>query len=394
MSRDLSAAFDQAMTARSKYLYGQPVHRHIDSIGGSDPIGWLRDTLNDSIQKHSFRSAGTNESVDVWLDFVDAKDVNACVFRHEKMHCIAVHRLTASGMLQMFGEILTRSAVFPETGGLERIGPATATSPIHCPPSGRVGPLVSVVEAGIAAALPADPQRFQLATFLQRLSLDLIYFHELSHLLLGHVGDAEVRFGPCGLFEVPNNLAAAASVDREFVADFSAGLALADCLAKHRFTAAGKVGTVEDSEDQRARDLKLAELLMFSVGVTFSMFESQLVRQGMRGAKGYPLSETRWFSVLRGFERRLVTLRHPISNDLFIQLLGKVFSSLHQAMDESGYNDPLFHEIFFDKDRRNQAIDAMVELESNIQATIDLTKAHAIFGDVLRKPDIEKKQSD
>jgi hypothetical protein len=379
---DRSSQFDEALEALSSTLFGHRVTRHQSSILDTDPLQWLRQRANAALTQLRLQSYSTHENANIWFDFINEPTVNACVFRHGSLHCIAVHHITVAGMMQIFSELLTRSDVFPETGDLNNLDFAMPTDLNHI--GVAAGPKEATVKGadlGLPISMPNGDRRYQLVTFLQRLSLDLIYFHELNHIMLGHLGHSELRFGPCALFEVPHDKLSSrsANADLEFAADFSAGAALGDCILNHSFATAGRVAASLDEEVRRKETLKLAETVLFAAGVTFVQFEAQLLANGLKGIPDYPLSETRWFSVLRGMERRITKHDAPFASDLINIVLPRTFKSLNTAFSESNCNDPLFGPIFTDENRRRDAIDNMLEFERALWDTINGTKQHALI---------------
>lgn len=376
---DFSDSFERALDKLSPRFYKRQVKRHHGPLPDQDPIKWLRSTFNASLAPLGLRHFATQQPVALWFDFIDEKSINACAFRDENLYCIAFHHLTVSGMLQIFGELLTHSDVFSE-------GDAKATAPttddlaaVYSADSKDFK--VRVADLGVATTMPSNENRFRLATFLQRLALDLLYFHELNHLMLGHVGYSELRFGPCALFEVAGATGPAhvAQIELEFAADFCAGAALADCIAEHSFASAGKVARSQDPAICHQETLKLMELVLFAAAVTFVQFESQLLAQSLRGIAGYPLSETRWFSVLRGIERRLAKTHPHLAQELVPTVVPRVFQSLNAAFSESNLRDPLFAPIFVDKGRRDDAIDQMTILEGGLWESLETTREHALL---------------
>ncbi len=392
---DWSTEFDAALLAKSVSFFGEQVQRHVNRLPGPDPIDWLRDTLNTSLQRHRWVLGVDHTPVRLWCDFVDHNGINACAFQHEELFTIAIHRPAVAGLQQIFSEILRRSEIYPEAGPREEPKPLSADTPISIPPAPDSDETekANAVEAGVPTSMPASPQRFQFATFVHRLALDLLYFHELHHVLLGHVGYLQNRFGPCAIFEVPqsHDIPIKDRVPRktiEFTADFMAGASIADCLASHSFAMAGRVEVVEDPEGQLARDSKLAELILFASGVLFSTLESQLVSQGLQDTPGYPISETRWFSVLRGMERRLGGIGHPLVDLLYDKALPDALRSIHLAMSQTGFKDPLFDTIFQSKHRRHEAVDDLASMESNLFEMIEQTKSCAVQADDLCTEDL------
>ncbi len=386
-SHNWATKFSDVLNCRSTSLFGKQVERHESGLPEFDPFDWLRDTVNSELQRHQWIQKDTGNPVEIWFDFASHSDINACAFRDKDLYFISVNHIVLSGMTQLISEVLRRTDIFPKHGKPERLEKATRESPIELPSAAAPNEhAILAAKAGIATVLPSDPARFQLCLFASRICLDLLYFHELNHILLGHVRHCEHRFGPTVLFEAPTNGTECVATTKEFeyVADRVAGTALARCLLSRKFTISGEVEE-ETDEKKDQLDRELTSVVLFAVGMFFASIESQLLRDEIAGMPQYPYSETRWMSVLRGFEIEFEEQDHPLVDDVFTSVFEDALRNIMIAVTESGYRDSLFGPAFVDRDRRSRACDQLVLLDEAFGETIEATRDFGVEPASLRQ---------
>lgn len=158
---------------------------------------------------------------------------------------------------------------------------------------------------------PTDPLRFERGMSLAMMSVLMVFYHELAHVLCGHTAYYdEYAFdkGPGVLSDAQPVAPPGATSPRvdvtcraiEFDADRWAGLYLAKVLMTQ-----GVFGTVTEEEIPN-----WCELVALVAGITFNAFESAVLTNDYRA--GYHLPSTRMECFLEGFARGMGVDSHRL----------------------------------------------------------------------------------
>lgn len=128
---------------------------------------------------------------------LDSRDVNAQVFAHLDVFFVLVNSGAFAACEEVFLRLLCDPGVLPWVGDAAGEDAARAFPPIAASVKGRG----RVYTGASAEDLPRDPVRTLAALWLARAALDFVTFHEVRHVVAGHVGYNE-RYGLGVLAEV------------------------------------------------------------------------------------------------------------------------------------------------------------------------------------------------
>jgi hypothetical protein len=116
----------------------------------------------------------------IHFDFVATDEVNAWAFLHKGQHCIGVTAAAVLGMSFLFQRMLSDRRI------LRGIGDPTKC--VEHPPLGL--PLLPAIARDTAVKGPPPPPDFPRQwyyNFIVRLAFNFLFYHELGHILNGHV---------------------------------------------------------------------------------------------------------------------------------------------------------------------------------------------------------------
>ncbi|WP_338848803.1 hypothetical protein V8J88_07760 [Massilia sp. W12] len=178
----------------------------------------------------------------------------------------------------------------------------------HFPDVGDVGACQTEWSAAPLANIPEDPERLRLAMLLSMMSILLMFYHELAHVLRGHTA----FYANLGVHSLPEfqplatgpivwpqaEPGAGQAQDADLIrralevdADIHAGLFLATVMQQQNPFEEWLFDDMQDSD--------IYEMVALCAGIAFNAFEAG------RSSKLYHLPGTRTECVLEGFARAL-----------------------------------------------------------------------------------------
>ena len=154
---------------------------------------------------HSFAGwkNAITESLEVECHYIESARMDAFATNGAATYCLGVFDAVAYATLDMFSFLFSAPTFFPSIGdaSLEETSRVTARlKPVGYGFFRRSGPLE--YERDIAP--PRCPFRGQAALYFSGIALDLIWTHELSHAIHGHIDFARTRMNLRALNETPS----------------------------------------------------------------------------------------------------------------------------------------------------------------------------------------------
>jgi hypothetical protein len=222
------------------------------------------------------------------------EEFNAFAFLSANQHCIAFNHSVFPTLLQVFCE-LTAQATF-----LPMIGNSTVTSfpALKTVSKSTTGDLLWEGMV-LPKLLPQDPERLQYTFILYRLALEFLFFHELHHVLGGHISYIGNQYAMSALLEIRQRDPLSFKDRRcmEWAADFFAAKSLADSCLSRRFM------TINPSQIPNTPEFTetIFYLALIAVTVLFCVFE---IWEGTPD-DNYPTVLTRYSTVVDMFSRPL-----------------------------------------------------------------------------------------
>lgn len=170
--------------------------------GGLAPTNEVFDTLRASynriIMDYSEHAGDFVKSPPkVIVDFVNDNSFNALATVHGDHYIIGINKGMYYILMDLFGRLLSRRDLLIHVGNAftEKQPPMIPGYLFHA------GQLTHNGKMGVRM-MPSDPQRISYCYHLTRIVLDLIFHHEYSHILFGHVDLVNHELGVTCLTEI------------------------------------------------------------------------------------------------------------------------------------------------------------------------------------------------
>lgn len=298
--------------------------------GKPSPKAYLLSQLRASLKNHCWTN-NNSQQCDILIGSVDHIDpsVSAMVTKVKDDYFIGILTPVFSATIEILLK-LTSHLKFDEN-----CSNPEANEPLS---TGAADQKIKVTNAGIPLTLPTSDAHLQFASFLQRIAIEFLYYHELQHVLMGHLGKHEAQFSSPTLAEKPTANLTFNKEQRamEAYADYVAASTIAQCCLRNNFV----LCPTAVIPPQNVTPDHLFKYSLFSILTIFLIFESQQKARAIESAN-YPSVATRILITLEAFRAQLSsTATHGINTGV-IEIWKSTITEISLAFSRSNLNNPI-----------------------------------------------------
>jgi len=324
----------------------QKLKWHLEAIGYSvctdsqfinnkpSPRQFLLERLRKSLNKHSWQGP-KGDPVEIHVGVISSArpEVTALTTRIHDIYFIGIMEPVFSAIIEII-IALTGHMTFGDERETE-----VRSLPAEEAEEGTKGKAVRATLYGVPRPekMKISDGHLVFASFLQRFAIEFLYYHELQHILLGHLGRREIRHSSPTLVERAASTSRKQSEDRamEFYADFGAASTMAHCCMNNSFVLCPSSLIPHDQLSTQS----FAEHLLMSLLVVYIVFEAHEQRKESPSAS-YPAVAVRALTAVEAFAKQFKAGTQSQNLDMNSVWEGAI-ANVFLGLSRSGYKNPI-----------------------------------------------------